>query len=192
MTPAPTDGASPVPEEVASVLEFWFDPRQRSRWFASDPQLDEELRSRFGRLREQAAQGRLDDWRQWTEGVLALILLLDQFSRNLFRGDAEAFRTDPQARALARDIIGTPREAELSAEQRAFLYMPLMHSEELTDQDQSVALFAALGQAASHDYARRHREVILRFGRFPRRNAALGRNSTPEELAFLREGGADF
>lgn len=188
----------------ADVLEFWFGApgsaehgSLRKCWFEKDPAFDAEIRRRFLALVDEAAAGRLDDWADRPEGLLALIVLLDQFPRNLFRDAPRAFATDAQALALAQQALTQGVDAQLMPVARAFIYLPFEHSEDLAMQDRAVALFSALAQhgeafASYLDYAERHRDVIRRFGRFPHRNAILGRASTPEEIAFLARPGAGF
>lgn len=188
----------------ADVLEFWFGApgsaehgSLRKCWFEKDPAFDAEIRRRFLSLVDEAAAGRLDDWADRPEGLLALIVLLDQFPRNLFRDAPRAFATDAQALALAQQALAQGVDAQLMPVARAFIYLPFEHSEDLAMQDRAVALFSALAQhgeafASYLDYAERHRDVIRRFGRFPHRNAILGRASTPEEIAFLARPGAGF
>lgn len=187
-----------------AILDFWFGTpgsaeygRPRKCWFEKNPAFDEEIRRRFPGLPEEAAAGRLAAWVTQPESLLALILALDQFPRNLFRNDPRAFAGDAAALAHAQEAIGRGFDAQLPPLQRVFTYMPFEHSESPAMQDRSVALFTAL--AAAHegfnsflDYARRHREAIRRFGRFPHRNAALGRASTPEETDYLRQPGSGF
>ncbi len=188
----------------ADVLAFWFglpgEPdfgQPRREWFAKDAAFDERIRSRFQDSVEAALAGRLAHWMGSPEGVLALLILLDQFPRNLFRNQAKAFAGDQQARLLAEMALDQGWEKQYGRLERVFLYLPFEHSERLADQERAVALFSAL--AAEHpgndgflDYARRHHEVIARFGRFPHRNAALGRASTPDELDYLAQPGSGF
>lgn len=176
----------------AAILAFWFAPDARERWFAPDPAFDAEIGERFADLIEPAAAGRLDDWRSRSEGALALCLLLDQFPRNIWRGTPRAFAYDPAARRVAADAVAAGLDRGLRPEERHFIYLPFEHSEDLADQERAVALIAALGDPGWYDYAVRHREIIARFGRFPHRNAILGRASTPEELAFLNEPNSSF
>lgn len=190
--------------EPEDVLAFWFGRpadtdygQPRAAWFRKDPAFDAAIRGRFLPTVEAALVGGLADWATTPAGALALLLVLDQFPRNLFRGEARAFAGDPQALALATTVVDRGWDAGLLPVQRAFVYLPFEHSEVLADQDRSVALFAAL--AAAHpaaagylDYAHRHRDVIVRFGRFPHRNAALGRPSTPGETAYLALPGSGF
>jgi uncharacterized protein (DUF924 family) len=181
----------------AAVLEFWFgsDPTVwRPAWFRRDPELDAGCAA-FAAARAAAIAGALDAWAETPRGALALLILLDQMSRNLFRDRAEAFAADAKARAIARAAIARRFDTQLTPIERVFAYLPFQHSEAAADQDVSVQLCEALGPvegANVAEYARRHRDVIRRFGRFPHRNATLGRQSTPEELAYLAEPDAGF
>lgn len=187
---------------ISDVLDFWFrDGRSsfREAWFERDDAFDSGIRARFGDLVVPAREGRLDGWAGTPEGALALTLLLDQFPRNLFRGSAEAFAGDPQALALARRVIRGRLDLGLTPVERVFLYLPLEHAESMGAQDESVAAFEGLrddppsaGPSDVIAYAWRHWYVIRRFGRFPHRNAVLGRESTPAELAYLAEPGSGF
>jgi len=180
------------------ILFFWFgEPRDdkayydewHSRWFNATPQFDQEVRDRFTEDYQQASTGQLTAWREEPHSGLALVLLLDQFPRNMFRGDPRAFATDALAREVATHLIQTGFDRRLLPIERAFVYMPFMHSETLADQRFSVTLFQQLAQEREHlsfvTYAIEHLEVIERFGRFPHRNAILGRVSTSEEMEFL-------
>ena len=179
------------------VLAFWFagDPSARRKvWFEKDAGFDAEC-ARFAEALSAAKQGELDHWADTPRGALALVILLDQFSRNLFRGSPHAFAADPLARKQAGHAIARGFDRQLGPVERIFLYLPFEHSEDLPDQDESVRLFAALhGELGGDtlDYAERHREVIRRFGRFPHRNAVLGRTNTPAEEAYLAQPGAGF
>ncbi len=183
---------------AADVLEFWFagDPTvwRQQRWFVRDDAFDAEIGSRFALAVEAARDGALDSWAATAQGALALMITLDQFPRNLFRGSHLAFAGDAHARRIA--LAALPWAGGLTPVQLVFLYLPFEHSEDLADQDRSVALFESLrgdgDVGVTADYAHRHREVIARFGRFPHRNAALGRQNTPEEEAYLAEPGAGF
>jgi uncharacterized protein (DUF924 family) len=192
-----------VAHAVNDVVTFWFlapgDPgygAMRDVWFRRDAAFDAEIAARFLTQVDAAAGGALDGWAATPEGALALIVLLDQFPRNLFRGQARAFATDAQARAIAGRAIAAGFDQALPPVQRMFVYLPYEHSETLADQHRSVALFEALPEtpwrAGVVDYARRHRAAIERFGRFPARNAALGRESTPDEAAVLAVNPAGF
>ncbi|HEY2446747.1 MAG TPA: DUF924 family protein, partial [Rhizomicrobium sp.] len=161
-------------------LTFWFEPGRRALWYATNESFDEEIRQRFLATYEAAHSGQLDAWRETPHSLLALIVVLDQFPRNMFRGSARAFAADEQAAGLTREGIEKGFDQALEGAQRDFFTMPLMHSETLADHE----LLVALGRGADR-YARGHRETIARFGRFPYRNEALGRQSTPEETAWL-------
>lgn len=176
---------------IEDVITFWFaDP---TRWFRKDPAFDEELRSRFGELHAAIRRGEHEAWRSTARGALAYVLVLDQFSRNLFRGAPESFASDPQALGAAREALERGFDRELPSDQASFFLMPFMHSESLDDQDHCVAWFEAAGTFADNlKYAEQHRDIIRRFGRFPHRNAILGRASTPDELAFLEQPGSSF
>lgn len=178
------------------VLDFWFVQAGPDRWFGGDAGFDAEIRARFLTLQEAAAAGQLDDWAGTPLGALALCLVLDQFPRNLFRGTARAFATDPKARAVARAAIdqGFDVDPGIDNDHRLFFYLPFEHSEDLEDQRRSVALqrdrMTGPDVDPSYvDYAQRHLAVIEQFGRFPHRNAILGRASTPEEEAHLAKHG---
>ena len=185
------------------ILDFWFAgdlQAARPVWFRRDEAFDAAIARDFGQLVEPARQGRLDDWAADTEGALALLLLLDQFPRNLFRGRAEAFASDSHARKVARRAVQERRQdLALHPTARSFFYLPFEHGEEMADQNLSVTLFEGLRDYAparapggSIDYAWRHWQVIARFGRFPHRNAALGRANTAAETHYLAQPGAGF
>lgn len=178
--------------EFSEIISFWFDEIDHKQWWIKDPQFDERLRQRFGQVHAAGARGELFPWRASIDGRLAEIIVLDQFSRNLFRDDARAFACDGMALVLAQEAVATGGDAELSAQRRAFLYMPYMHSESLLIHDQAERLFAAPGLEGNLDFERKHRAIIERFGRYPHRNQALGRTSTPEEIEFLRQPGSGF
>lgn len=169
------------------VVAFWR-AAGPSRWFRKDAAFDAEFRQRFLTAHEQAAGGALDDWSSTAEGTLALLILLDQFPRNSFRGTARMFSTDEQALAIARRAVDAGLDQQVEQELRNFVYLPFMHSEAMADQERAVALTGPL-DAESHKFAILHRDIIARFGRFPHRNAQLGRATTPEEQVFLDEGG---
>ena len=176
------------------VLDFWFKETPPERWFASDPGFDAAIRSRFEETWRAAREGACQSWQHSMEGTLALIIVLDQFPRNMFRGRAEAFSTDAMARDVARMALENGFDLEAPASIRSFYYLPFTHSESLKDQDISLRLTRErLGQDHfSFPYAVRHRDSIQRFGRFPARNAALGRESTPEERSFLETNPIGF
>src|SRR5512146_1558341 len=182
-------------DRVDKILDFWFgdgtDPEHERRWFAQDAAFDQACRAGFLADHERAARGELDSWKHEPSGTLALILLLDQFSRNIFRGMPRAFATDPKALETAKYGVGRGFDLTLAPLRRPFIYLPFQHSENLDDQRESVKLFHKL--AAEHpamaghvEYAEDHMEVIRRFGRFPHRNAVLGRASTPAEVEFIQ------
>lgn len=171
--------------EYKDILAFWFSDSIKPLWFHSTPEFDDELRQRFLETWKAASAGKLDHWRDSAEGALALVIVLDQFPLNIFRGMAESFSTEAKAREVALEAVAKGWDKKLDKTHLAFLYLPFMHSENLDDQDQSVALFEAAGLENSLRFARHHRELIRRFGRFPHRNVILGRPSTDEELAYL-------
>lgn len=172
------------------LLGFWFGDGMDRRWFRSTEALDAEIRTRFEGCWELAAAGRLDHWARSPEGALALVILLDQLPLNMFRNQPMAFSTESKAIEVCRYAIDRGFDIEMPPGQRAFLYMPLMHSEVLADQERSVTLFEAAGLEDNLRFARHHRDLIRRFGRFPHRNALLGRPSTPDELDYLASDGA--
>ncbi len=180
---SPGDGA-------AAVLHFWFDEVGRDRWFAKDAALDREIARRFGSLRGEVLGSRAAGWRGSVEAITAAILLTDQFSRNIHRGSHKAFEADPIALELAFEALDRGWTHSAPEDWRAFLLMPLMHSEELEIQQRSIAEFARLGNPLNLDFAIQHRDQIARFGRFPGRNKALGLVSTAEERAALEDGAA--
>lgn len=165
------------------VLGFWFSSRISKHWFDSTPELDAEIRARFEPIWRQARRGELDGWAETPEGALALIIILDQFPLNMYRGQAEAFSTEQKAVATTKLAVERGFHAELPEDRRLFLFLPLMHSENLDDQDLSVKLFLAAGM--NPHWPEHHRSLVRRFGRFPHRNAILDRESTPDELAYL-------
>ena len=184
-----------------AILEFWFEGDRttfRPRWFRADAAFDAAIAGRFGGLLAPAGAGAFDAWATTPAGALALVILLDQFPRNLRRGSAAAFALDPRARAVARAAVLRDRlDLALTATERGFLYLPFAHAEAMPEQDLSVALFEGLrddpvsaAPGGGIDQAWRHRTVIARFGRFPHRNAALGRRETPAETAYLAQPGS--
>jgi len=185
--PGPDAGPAATAE---AIVAFWRAAGPR-RWFAKDPAFDGSIRNRFERTRVTAARGDLDGWRGHATGALALILLLDQFPRNLFRGTSQAFATDAMARAVAREALADGHDQATETDLRLFFYLPFSHSEAMEDQDLAVARGEVLEHVggASAESAREHRDIIRRFGRFPHRNRALGRATTPEEQLFLTNGG---
>jgi uncharacterized protein (DUF924 family) len=174
------------------VLEFWFSEEAKKSWFEGSDAFDAECRERLGAAAEAAMSGAMDDWSGTAQGALALLILLDQVPRNIHRGTPAAFASDRKALAIAKDAIARGFDAATPSEQRNFLYLPFMHSEDLTDQERGVALYATNDVSDSLSWMKRHRDVIARFGRFPHRNETLGRTSTPEEEEFLRQPGSRF
>jgi uncharacterized protein (DUF924 family) len=170
------------------VLSFWREAGP-DKWFKTDALFDDEIRRRFLETYEAAAAGRLADWEQTPEGALALAIVLDQFPRNMFRGDARSYAADPLARVVAERALARGFDRQTPMPGRQFFYMPLEHSERLADQERCCALFHATGDAELLKWAERHADIIREFGRFPHRNAMLRRATTPEEQAFLDGGG---
>jgi uncharacterized protein (DUF924 family) len=198
-------------ETAESIVAFWFgnDPddravveQQSSLWWVKNEETDREIRRRFLAGLEAAAAGELDAWRATPHGTLSLILLTDQFSRNMFRGSARSFATDPLARSWAEAAIDFRQDIELRLVERVFVYLPFEHSESLADQRRSVELYRSLLEQADSelegpfrqylDFAIAHRDIVERFGRFPHRNRILRRESSPEEIAFLEQPGSAF
>jgi uncharacterized protein (DUF924 family) len=177
---------------IGAVLDFWFDEPAKAHWFEPSTTFDAEVARHLRDLHEKAAAGELANWSSSARGCLALCILLDQAPRQLFRGEARAFATDDQALAIAELALAKGFDRQLSVEQRMFLYLPFMHSERLADQERCVALYEAKALRDKLDHAVEHAEIIRRFGRFPHRNAALGRTSTAEEQAYLRDSGKHF
>lgn len=191
---------------LQAILEFWFgDPRteettyqaRRKFWFGKQPEFDAAIAEKFREVYEQATSGKLDAWQQEPLGCLGLIIVLDQFSRNMFRDTPQAFATDAKALSVAQQSVNREFDRALDPLQRIFVYLPFEHSENREHQAQSVALFRQLHADAPElfdvlDYALRHQVVIERFGRFPHRNRILGRESTPEEIEFLKQPGSSF
>lgn len=174
------------------VLRFWFEESTPRQHFSKDPEFDALIRERFATLHAQAVAGELVDWRQTPQGRLAEIIVLDQFSRNLFRDKPESFAQDDMALTLAQEAVRIGADRELTPQQRVFLYMPYMHSESDAIQAESVRLYGELGLQENLRFAEAHKEIIDRFGRYPHRNEILGRPSRPDELAFLEMPGSSF
>jgi uncharacterized protein (DUF924 family) len=197
--------------EIEAVLQFWFgdldvrgcaDEAHSARWWRKEDAFDAEVRARFGALHAAVSAGEHEAWLTSDRGVLAHVIVLDQFSRNMFRGSARAFASDGLALRAALAAIAAGTDRRLRCDERSFLYMPLMHSEDMSVQDRCVALFAAMADevgeplrervGGSLSFAQRHRDIIVRFGRFPHRNALLGRTSTVDEVDFLAQPGSSF
>ncbi len=172
----------------ADIIAFWREAGYE-RWYKKDEAFDADIRRRFLATWEAALAGTLDDWQTSDDGALALLIVLDQFSRNMFRGDPRAFAADAKARAVAERAIAEGRDQRIDRVMRQFVYLPFEHSETLADQERSVALFTALGDPENLRYAEIHADIIRRFGRFPHRNQVLGRQTTEAEAAFLADGG---
>jgi uncharacterized protein (DUF924 family) len=198
-------------ERIDELLGYWFGettkdpskiPGRMGLWFGNDPERDARMLDRWGPLVTAAAEGKLDSWTRTPRGRLAVLLLMDQFRRNIFRGTPEAFRRDGRARYLMRDGVSRMMDIQLTPVERVFFYMPLQHSESLDDQELGVDRYLQVERevASEHKpifadfrkYAQLHRDIIARFGRFPHRNAILGRRDTPEERAWLASGGETF
>lgn len=175
-----------------SVLRFWFEEITPAQWWKVDAEFDQLILNRFSALHAQAAQSELYLWRQSPGGRLAEIIVLDQFSRNMFRGNKLAFAADPMALALAQEAVASADDLKLSVEERAFLYMPYMHSESRLIHGLAERLFKENGSDNNYQFELRHKAIIDRFGRYPHRNEILGRESTQEELAFLAQPGSRF
>jgi uncharacterized protein (DUF924 family) len=198
-------------DQPENVLAFWFGPpgsaaeiagRQRTLWFGKSPANDQAVIERFSATLAAATAGQLDHWIHTPRGRLALVIVLDQFPHHILRDQPQAFATDPQALALSLDALATNEDRQLAPIERVFLYLPLEHAESIDMQERSVSLYEQLAQEAADDeralfdnfldYARKHLDVVARFGRFPHRNAILGRPSTPDEIEFLKQPGSRF
>ncbi len=177
-----------APPEAADIVTFWREAGYK-HWFGKDDAFDAEIGARFGALQRRASRGEFAEWEATPEGALALVILLDQFSRNLNRGSAAAFENDPRAREVADRALWLGYDRAVDPAMRSFFFLPFMHSENLADQERCVALYAEAGDENGLKYAREHHDIIARFGRFPHRNPALHRTTTPEEQAFLDGGG---
>jgi uncharacterized protein (DUF924 family) len=169
------------------ILNFWFKEVGPKKWFTKDSELDKDIRLRFGLWHDKASQCELYYWRDKAKGRLAEIIILDQFSRNIYRDEPRAFAQDPLALVLAQETVLRKMDQDLSVQERPFIYMPYLHSESMEIHKLAIKLFEAPGLAQSLDYENLHRQIIEKFGRYPHRNAALGRRSNAEELEFLKE-----
>lgn len=176
------------------VISFWFEETMPQQWFQKNDVFDQEIKERFLVTYEMARKDLCNDWARDADGVLALCLVLDQFPRNIFRGSAKAFETDKKILLIVKETLHKGYDALLNPVKRKFMYMPFMHSEDISDQKKSVSLFEMMkgDDPLSYDYAVKHLEVIEKFGRFPHRNEVLGRQSTEEELKYLQLPGAGF
>lgn len=175
--------AQVTPQEI---LEFWFSEPTEAHWFIRSDDLDAQIKQRFNVIYEQAIAGELSGWKDDAKNTLALVIVLDQFPRNMFRGSPKAFASDPQACALSKFALDKAYDQVMDVKARQFFYLPFMHSEVVQDQERCVLLYEALGNDFSLGFAREHRDIVREFGRFPHRNAVLGRENTPEETEFLK------
>lgn len=174
------------------VLHFWFEEHGQDDWFGGEAAFDAKLEAGFAETHAAVARGEAWQWRTTAAGRLAEVIVLDQFSRQLHRGSARAFAQDPMALALAQEAVAGGHDMAIDADRRLFVYMPYMHSESLLIHEEGLRLFTALGDQGVLDYERAHIDVLQRFGRYPRRNAALGRQSTPEEIEYMASGEGMF
>ncbi|HKJ63042.1 MAG TPA: DUF924 family protein [Hyphomicrobiales bacterium] len=179
-------------DAMRNVLDFWFSDRVQEKWFDADNEFDSELKERFGVLSDKAVAGELESWRRTAEGAVALVALLDQMPRNIYRGTPRAFAGDARALEVSREVISRGDDNGLDQDRRYILYMPFMHAEDLAAQNEGVRLFEKLGREKPLDYMKRHRDIVARFGRFPHRNEILGREATAEEVEFLKQRGSSF
>ena len=186
------DAARPPAAKAGDVLHFWLEEVPADKHFARDDALDATIAERFGALHAELAQGVPAHWTADPRSLLAAVIVLDQFSRNLFRDDGRAYAQDAAALALSCKALAAGDDAGMTALEKQFLYMPFMHSEQLADVERSIALMQSAGLDEAEEFARRHTAVIARFGRYPSRNAALGRTSTAEEEAFLADNPSGF
>jgi len=169
----------------SEVLDFWYSEPSHSHWFSSNPALDQDIRQRFEATWQAARDGHLGDWEQSAEGALALVIVLDQLPLNMYRGRPESFSTEAVSREVAARAIAAGLDQQLSDDYKIMLYMPYMHGESMADQDRAIALFETAGMSKNVKWAEHHRNIVRRFGRFPHRNAILGRDSSADELAWL-------
>lgn len=174
------------------ILDFWFDELSADQWFHGGDELDLKISNRFRSIHQRASHGELITWRETPMGQLAEIIILDQFSRNIYRNLPQAFAQDGLALDLAQKAVAAKADLDLPLIQKKFLYMPYMHSESLAIHNEAVKLFASPGMELTLDYEFKHQEIIKRFGRYPHRNIILGRQSTPEEINFLKESDSSF
>ena len=174
------------------ILHFWFVECEEKHWWIKDRAFDADIRERFEDLVKQAAAGKLDHWAEAADGARALIILLDQFTRNIYRNSPQAFELDEKARGIVKTAIAKGFDRGLSRDEKNFMYLPLEHSENIEDQDECCRLISKIGSQGYLKFAQDHRDIIARFGRFPHRNKILGRENTPEEEEYLKEAGAGF
>jgi len=174
------------------IIKFWFEENGPEAWYRKSAEFDQEIRDRFTDIHGEAASGELSEWMGTAKGRLAEIIVLDQFSRNMFRDKPESFAYDDIALERAKEAISMGDDKKLNTTQRAFLYMPYMHSESLAIHEEAVTLFSKPGLENNLDYEYKHKDIIEKFGRYPHRNAILGRDSTPEEMEFLKQENSSF
>ncbi len=179
-------------EAYTEVYNFWFNELSFEDWFKKSSELDETIRSRFERLLQKSIAGELSDWRDTAKGALSEIILLDQFSRNIYRDTKEAFAQDSLALCLSQEAIRKNQHQELSAQEKSFLYMPFMHSESKKIHEKALSLFSEKGLENNYDFELKHKVIIDKFGRYPHRNEVLGRTSTKEEIEFLKSPDSSF
>ena len=177
---------------IDDVLSFWFEECEQAFWWQKDADFDQSIAERFGTLHKKAASGELFQWRKSPDGCLAEIIVLDQFSRNIYRDEPEAFACDPLALALAQNAVASGFDQQLSQIKRNFLYLPYMHSESKLVHEEAVKIYHASGDAYTLEFEMKHKAIIDRFGRYPHRNAILGRESTAAEIAFLQTPNSSF
>ncbi len=178
--------------KINQVLDFWFKELHPDQWWAKDENLDQEIKKRFLSLHQSAKKGELYHWRSSTKGRLAEILVLDQFSRNIFRGKKESFDQDVLALVLSQEMINQKMDQQMSPTEKSFVYLPYMHSESLKIHEVAMKLYNQPGLEFNFDFEKKHKVIIDQFGRYPHRNEILGRTSTPEELEFLKSPGSSF
>ncbi|MFW2374131.1 MAG: DUF924 family protein [Gammaproteobacteria bacterium] len=176
--------------QIDEIIDYWYSDNMSRHWFNSTDVIDEQIRNRYEVLWQSARDGRLNHWMESAQGCLALIIILDQLPLNMFRGQAESFSTEQQAIIVARYAIDKGFDKSIPKQQLAFLYMPLMHSENIQDQNLSVSCFETAGLDENAKFARHHRDIVIRFGRFPHRNAILNRDSSEQERVYLASVGA--
>lgn len=174
------------------VIDFWFNEIPEKQWWIKDEAFDKEIKTRFLQLHQHANSGELYQWRETAEGRLAEIIILDQFSRNIFRDTAKAFASDPLALVLAQEAIALGEDMKLTENKRSFFYLPYMHSESLLIHQQAVNLYSKLGNASTLEFEWKHQKIIKKFGRYPHRNVILGRESSAEERLFLQQADSSF
>lgn len=178
--------------EYQTVIDFWFNEISPEQWWIKDLQFDQDVKRRFLEMHERANRGELYHWRENAEGRLAEIIVLDQFSRNIFRDSAKAFASDALALVLAQEAVSLAEDKHLAENRRSFMYLPYMHSESPIIHQQAVKLYTALGNASNLEFELKHQEIIVEFGRYPHRNTLLARESSQEELHFLQQAGSSF